>query len=413
MLIEQLSSQWETWMLHPVNHSPVMVAVKARKVEILEILLDAAPASWQIDCRLPDSRDNALSYAVSKGSIECVEVLLRRGAKVLPDDGARSPIHTAAKMGDVDMLRILFQALPTGHRTPDILGRTKPGSADVTPLVVACKDGHLECARFLLKQGASPITKANNGVTALHEASRRAQPELLEALISALPKDGSALDIAEGQAGMTPLMAAAEVGALSCARLLVASGASIVTRDKRSWTAAHWAAYNGHNACLGLLLEQTPWQAYDFHHMATTNTTLPEAALLRGHVETFEHLLKLGVPLFENALFEYNGVHVYWTFLEESLVKREDVDPVPKVRLLSELYTKHCPRWHSPRTRKKCRRILRAAITKSNAALVRVLLDAGFSASSPLGNGRTPLSAAMEAGDMEIVQLLRRHGAEK
>lgn len=404
MLIQQVPAQFESWMLqHGKSWSPVHIAVAEGRLDVLDVLLDAAPPTWEIDTPLAaDENNTALDYAVSEGKQDCADMLLRHGASILSNHGGPTPIHRACSIGNSDMLRILLGALPADH-TLDI----PADPLRFTPLLSAIASGQLNCAKFLLQKGASVLWKDDKGWTALHYASGKGYTELLGVMISALPPDDTYLDIPAGPRDSTPLMSAAERGALSCVELLLANGALEFTRDSLSRTAAHIAAYEGHKDVLALLLQRAPWQVYD-HKEA--RTTLVEQAVCGGQVEVLQQLLGLGVPMFHDAAVRRHGLVVHWGWLQD-LIEEGSTDPVPMARLLSEQYGKHSPGWKKRQDR--CRGTLEAAIAASNAPLVEILLDAGFDVNAPLVDGQRPLAAAVKGRSDEVVQLLRRRGARE
>jgi len=56
----------------------------------------------------------------------------------------------------------------------------------------------------------------------------------------------------------TPLHMAAKKGSTEALVLLLQNGSNIYAQDERSWTALHYAAYNGHAAIVNFLLK---WEA--------------------------------------------------------------------------------------------------------------------------------------------------------
>jgi ankyrin repeat protein len=98
---------------------------------------------------------------------------------------------------------------------------------DVTPLMCAAAQGHLEVVNWLLKHGANHaaetmLTKSEGGpgTQALHFAAAGGH----EAVVIALLDAGANLN-AEGRSGRTPLISALGQGKLSCTRLLLRRGA--------------------------------------------------------------------------------------------------------------------------------------------------------------------------------------------
>ncbi|KAB5559906.1 ankyrin repeat-containing domain protein [Coniochaeta sp. 2T2.1] len=238
MLIQEHPGQFETWMTDVSRGSPIHWAALAGSVDILRVLLDAAPPSWRIEA-LSNQDTTPLYEAVSKNKQDCAELLLKHGASVLTKCRGRTVIHRAARHDQVDLLRVMVQALPRNH-TVDILA----DDGD-TPLRHAAAWGKPESVRFLIEQGASALKKNDKVLTPIHAAAEQGCTECLQLLISALPAHESGLDIPGGELSATPLMYAAMAGKVDCAELLLANGASGQTRDAKDWTAAHHAAFSG------------------------------------------------------------------------------------------------------------------------------------------------------------------------
>ncbi len=88
-------------------------------------------------------------------------------------------------------------------------------------------DARIEDVRVLLYAGADPNAAGERGRTALHEAARRADPEIVRLLVDA----GADLE-ARDQKGATPLHWAAFSGRSESARVLVEKGADIDAKDR-------------------------------------------------------------------------------------------------------------------------------------------------------------------------------------
>jgi len=105
---------------------------------------------------------------------------------------------------------------------------------DVTPLMCAAAKGHLEVVVWLLEHqanhaGETMLTKSEGGpgTQALHFAAAGGHEEVVSALL-----DAGANPNAEGKLGRTPLTEALREGKLSCAKLLLARGASAGAKSK-------------------------------------------------------------------------------------------------------------------------------------------------------------------------------------
>jgi ankyrin repeat protein len=105
---------------------------------------------------------------------------------------------------------------------------------DVTPLMCAAAQGHLDIVRWLLGSGANhaaetQLTKYEGGpgTQALHFAAAGGHEAVVVALL-----DAGANPNAEGRLGRTPLTAALGQGKLACAKLLLSRGASPSAKSK-------------------------------------------------------------------------------------------------------------------------------------------------------------------------------------
>lgn len=196
---------------------------------------------------------------------------------------------------------------------------------------------HPNCAEFLLEKAASALCRDEEGWTVMHAASRRGFPELLQAMISALPPDYTSIDILGAPYGCTRLISAACGRSLGCVEVLLANGASDLERDIHSTTAAYIAAHHGRSDVLLSFLWRTPWQKFDPNN---ASSALVGGRVRRGPVEIVHDLLGLGTPMVHKVVIRRNGVTVHWSWLG-ALIENKAADPLPMARFLSELYANH------------------------------------------------------------------------
>lgn len=149
-----------------------------------------------VDARDDLQRSALLLAARDAGSLELVELLAARGAKLdEPDAGGRTPVSWAAGAGHLELVRWLaereaqvdrpdgqgrrplFYAVGGGHRevVSLLLDRgADPNAADRfrdTPLMLACVQGRGEIAAVLLERGADPSLRNQEGRTAADRAA--------------------------------------------------------------------------------------------------------------------------------------------------------------------------------------------------------------------------------------------------
>jgi len=156
----------------------------------------------------------------------------------VPDD---SSLADASMRGDIDAVRTL---LKSGAK-PDA-----PGAFGTPALHWRVRVDDLSGARVLLNAGANANGMTERGVTPLALAIGNGNPAVVELLLAA-GADANHLD----PAGETPLMRAAEVGVLPVVQALLKHGAVVdVREDNYGQTALMFAARAGHSDIVSELL---------------------------------------------------------------------------------------------------------------------------------------------------------------
>jgi hypothetical protein len=130
-------------------------------------------------------------------------------------------------------------------------GSESPGALK-TRLFKAAKSGDVKAAREALDGGVEVDALSANKWTALHEACRYGQLEVVKLLLAA----GADPNIAHSQNGFTPMVVAAfEVGHADIIRALVDGGAAPSLASSSGRTVLHWVAEAGDVDALEVLLE--------------------------------------------------------------------------------------------------------------------------------------------------------------
>jgi ankyrin repeat protein len=241
--------------------------------EIVRLLLDN-----RADPNVPDHQgETALFAAVQYHVKEFIEILgHRQDVNVnLKTKGGWTPLHKAAKVGNLDALKLLLEEFGAN---PNI----KENVRGFTPLHLAISE---DCVAMLLQNGADPTISDNNGRTTLfHHVTNKLNGKKI---MLPLLKDGRSIDIpdkhrstplhhaAEGKAepealmllnykadsdtlddkGRSPLLLAASNGCLRLSRKLLQLGCNIEIQDPEGDTPLAAAAANGHEDVVKLLLE--------------------------------------------------------------------------------------------------------------------------------------------------------------
>ena len=161
-------------------------------------------------------------------------------------------VRDVAAHGPVDLLVAL-------HRIDPELVLGRPGT--FSPLHAAARHGELACLRFLLHNGADVHGGDRNDDTALHWAAFCGQLHCVVQLLTF-----GASTTATNRDGGTALHSAANHGAAGIGQVLLAAGANPNATMHDGNAPAHNCAYEGHADFLALLLE----------HGADPNTTNEE-----------------------------------------------------------------------------------------------------------------------------------------
>lgn len=216
--------------------------------------------------------------------------------------------------------------------------------------------GDAETVRLFIAGGMGPNTADKKGSTALMLAAIFGHTPVVQALLDA----GSSLNVADRFAGRTALMYAAERGHAAIVKTLVSAGAEVNVKDAEGRTALMLATSSSHTETVqALLAAGAAVNAGDRHEM----TALIIAAQL-GHTDIVQALLAAGADVHAKEGFN-GGTALMW------------------------------------------------AVGNDHTAVVKALLDAGADLNAKDHDGTTALRIASERGRSEIVQLLKRAGAER
>jgi len=190
-----------------------------------------------VNHRNPDG-STPLQWAVYEGNVAKVKRLLEAGADVsLANNYGATPMGLAAEVAHTEILKLLLEAGADAD---------SPNPEGQTALMAVARTGNLEAAQLLLDHGATVDARERwGGQTALMWASARRHPEMMRLLIKhgadvnarSIHRDYQRHVTAEGRpksldsGGLTPLLYAARENCMACVDVLLENGADIDLPD--------------------------------------------------------------------------------------------------------------------------------------------------------------------------------------
>lgn len=120
--------------------------------------------------------DTALAYACENGHTDVAEVLLMYGAELEHEsEGARTPLMKACRAGHLCTVKFLISRGASVNR--------QTSNNDHTPLSLACAGGHLAVVELLLASNADPFHKLKDNSTMLIEAAKGGHITVVQLLL--------------------------------------------------------------------------------------------------------------------------------------------------------------------------------------------------------------------------------------
>ncbi|HEY4339418.1 MAG TPA: ankyrin repeat domain-containing protein [Steroidobacteraceae bacterium] len=284
----------------------------------------------------------ALMWACYNGDADLVERLLKAGADVSAvNDYGATALQTAAVVADPRIIKALLKAG---------VNADSPNPEGQTALMVVARSGNVQSAKLLLDAGAMVDAREQWGdQTALMWAAAEAHPEMIKLLLDhhadvnahGAIRDWQRRVTAEGRpknenhGGFTPLIYAARVGCIDCAKALLKGHADINLADPDGETPLLLSIINMHfdfaSYLIGAGADVNRW---DFYGQTPLYATIDMATLPTGGrpdlpsedktlpLQVAEQLLKAGAnvnaqlklrPPYRNGVFDRGGDQVLST----------------------------------------------------------------------------------------------------
>ncbi|OGI07307.1 MAG: hypothetical protein A2Y40_03310 [Candidatus Margulisbacteria bacterium GWF2_35_9] len=243
-------------------------------------------------------KETPLMIAIKEGKNDIVKELINRGADLNIKDLIHwSPIHYSAVYGNEEAAKMLINAgvkIPTDNAQKDRF------------IFTAAQGGNAWLVQKMLDRGdpaeVNYIGSFDNGKTPLMFAAKRGHDDIAKMLI-----DHGASTKSKNKDGFTVLMAAcgdsdfsANSGSLWLLKKCIDDGANINESTQHGYTAIYYAAFNGNQDIIDILLEKG----------VNTKITMKENSLLHaaargGSVSLIKQLVNDG---YDANMFDYLGM---------------------------------------------------------------------------------------------------------
>ncbi|XP_042590968.1 ankyrin-3-like isoform X7 [Cyprinus carpio] len=256
-------------------------------------------------------------------------------------------------------------------------------------LHLASKEGHVEVVAELIKLGATVDAATKKGNTALHIASLAGQVDVVKELVT-----NRANINAQSQNGFTPLYMAAQENHLDVVKFLLDNGSSQSIATEDGFTPLAVALQQGHDQVVSLLLENDTKGKVRLPalHIAARKDDTKAAALLLQNDHNADVESKMMVNRTTESGFtplhiaaHYGNINVATLLLNRGAAvdfkARNDITP------------------------------LHVASKRGNANMVRLLLERGARIDAKTKDGLTPLHCGARSGHEQVLEMLLDRGA--
>ncbi|KAK2647630.1 hypothetical protein Ddye_015119 [Dipteronia dyeriana] len=229
------------------------------------------------------SGETALYVAAEYGYADLVKEMIKFHDIAMAGTKSRNgfdAFHIAAKQGNLEVLKVLMDAIPELSMTCD--------SSNTTALHTAASQGHIDVVNFLLEKGSSIATIAkSNAKTALHSAARNGHVEIVKSLLSKEPGIATRND----KKGQTALHMAVKGLSVELVDELLNSEPTLINMvDTKGNTALHIATRKGRAQIIRKLL---------------THSGVDKAAINKSVETAFDTAEKTGNSEIKAILQEY------------------------------------------------------------------------------------------------------------
>ncbi len=312
------------------------------------------------------SGKNALQLAIQySGDIELIKMVLQTTSdwyELLDhtDSFNMTALSYAAWKGNVEALKEIVK-IPQSKNDTKLLPECLEWESHRprgTPLMIACRAGHVETVRYLISIGANVDQSSKSGWT-------------------------------------TALMLACQKGNIECVRALLGGEAKVNDGDTWGTTALTFAAQGGYDNICKLIISK----GADTNQGDRAGSSALLWAVSKGNETTVDTLINMGADI---DMANDEGISPFIMS-----IKRDEVDIAQKLKELGADVTQIYRKRQTP---------IHVAAVKNKSKCLAYLLNADFPHKYDINaldkDGKTPLTLACERTYTSNVRVLLQHGAD-
>jgi ankyrin repeat protein len=174
---------------------------------------------------------------------------------------------------------------------------------DFTPLHLACLEGQLEIAGYLINQGADVNARTNLNITSLHLSALEGRVEIVKLLLDKKVKADIQAEVPEiGGGNWMPIHMSANTGEADVVKILLSYKPDLIDApDKNGWTPLKIACMGGHLDVAKVLIQC----GANVNARASNMSTPFYEAAVNGDLEMAELLINNGVNIKGDPLNRY------------------------------------------------------------------------------------------------------------
>eukprot|EP00041_Stephanoeca_diplocostata_P027127 m.742593 g.742593 ORF g.742593 m.742593 type:complete len:1300 (-) comp23119_c0_seq3:98-3997(-) len=373
-----------------LGRTALTYAAVSGKLGVVSLLIESGADVDAVD----DEGRSALLWAIHSDRPKVVAYLLKKNCDPTRiDNDGKTFLHLCMRCKSTKVYNQCVKYVEVDSV------KNKVDALHMTPLHWAAYYGTLEHAKLLVRLGADPSLVDLEGKTPLHYAVTTTNVALLKLLLNSVNSGNAAGNIDEivnavDQEGRTALHVAVGIGNVSmCEALLAIPGCIVDAQDVHGRTPLHWAVQFGHVAMISKLLQSGGMR--QFSKVDLNSWSALHYATFEGYIDCVKELLQY------EQVIDSPDVHGQTALMLAVIGGKADVAEVllntstASIDVLDET-------GNSP---------LHRAAFDGNTSICRSLIQANANVNVLDESQQTPLMFASEQGHIEIIGLLVDGGA--